>query len=709
MELQLKRPIFIDDRTDPTTLATALKTEQHPYVFIRRNSYFYAVKTVTLLLHTPTEHDDRVDWHSVQTGDPLTVIPMHELTQRALDVLAEEVSLVSCIDGMRYILREDYLLTMGTFAANDELAWLRSIFSSIPRGLMMLGLDYRAVNVNMEALRMLRLPAGAMTEFHMDQLFGEHYFTRILATQSAILNQVITLTDTNVTVLVDFVPLATQHRMTGFALVIQDLPSVEAMAMELGSVKQLNQDLHAILSTIYDEIVVIDGRGTILRVSDNYIRAQWEDAPKLYIGQQLTKCTAASNLVRTVTKDVLSQKKKVTHMDKVGHSTILTVGNPLFDGQKRIDRIVIASRDLTEVSRLRQELEETRMESENYRRELEQMRDRIGRLNGFTPIYASLEMHEVMQKAERVAQFSATVLIQGESGVGKEVVANTIHSFSPRKDETIVKINCAAIPENLLESELFGYEKGAFSGASPQGKVGLFVKADKGTLFLDEISELPVQIQAKLLRAFQEREVYPVGATEPVCFDTRIIVATNKPLIDLVHQDKFREDLFYRINVFPIQIPPLRERKDDVSVLANHFLAQFNHLYQRDMRFTSSAIELLEAYDYPGNVRELQNLVQRSAIASDAQMIDASVLEKIMFRTEPKLASFTAQTARFSRVIPLKQAITEVEEELVTLAMARYRSSVKAAKALGVNQSTVSRKYKSIMARRGRDFTDSDG
>ena len=279
----------------------------------------------------------------------------------------------------------------------------------------------------------------------------------------------------------------------------------------------------------------------------------------------------------------------------------------------------------------------------------------------------------------------------GESGSGKEVIANTIHSLSDRRDQPFIKINCAAIPGHLLESELFGYEKGAFSGAKQEGKKGLFMKAHHGTLFLDEISELPFETQSKLLRAIQEREVYPVGATVPVTFDVRIIAAANRSLTDLVANGKFREDLYYRINVFPIEVPPLRTRTEDVALLANHFLFQFNQMYQRNLRLSRSAIELMEAYEFPGNVRELQNIIQRMAIKNDGDLIDDGVVRSILMKDEPTTSK--KGLSRFTQVIPLKDAMVQVEQELVALAVKKFGTTTQAARALGISQSSVSRKY----------------
>ncbi len=608
-------------------------------------------------------------------------------------MLSKVVTLVDDEGTLKYILREDFLLYMNSTGANNENQWLSGFFAPHPRGLMVVDLDYAVVNNNPEALRILGIPKSEIHNAHIDKLLGIENFLYVKNTQNCLINQFIPIAPNNRIITVDFLPVVMNQVVCGYALAFQDNPTIEKMADELETVKQLNIDLIAILSTTYDEVVICDAKGIILRASKHFIASNWNRSPNTYAGQQIFKIKPEEDLIYRVVQQVQKQKRKVSLMQNPGNSPSLSMGIPVLQQSGQLERIIIASRDLTNESRLQQELEQTRQQSENYRQELEQLR---ARAHGIVPLYASPLMHEVMKEVERVAQFSATVLLTGESGVGKEVIATSIHSMGQRRDEPFVKINCAAIPETLLESELFGYERGAFSGANQQGKTGLLVKADKGCLFLDEISELPSVIQGKLLRAIQEREVYPVGATEPIKFDIQIIAATNRPLNELVAEGKFREDLYYRINVFPIEIPPLRERIEDISLLANDFLTEFNQIYHRQLRFSGDALELLEAYPFPGNVRELQNLVQRIAIRNEGDIINPEVIERILMHGNSISIN---KSGRFKQVISLEEAYSQVEEELVTLAMKQYNSTTKAAKALGVSQATVSRKYRQIQGK----------
>jgi len=254
------------------------------------------------------------------------------------------------------------------------------------------------------------------------------------------------------------------------------------------------------------------------------------------------------------------------------------------------------------------------------RSQKQQLADEVDRLTGTSGMEtANSAMAELLETALKVAGSEATVLVTGESGTGKEVLARLVHQHSPRRDGPMVAVNCTAIPENLIESELFGHVKGAFTGAISNRK-GRFQTATQGTLFLDEIGELKIDMQAKLLRAIQEREVEPVGSDRTEKVDVRIIAATNKDLREEVAKKRFREDLYYRLSVIPLHIPPLRDRPEDIPTLANHFLKK--HLAPRGVRFSDKAMSLMKKYDWPGNIRELQNSVERSIILRKGKIIE---------------------------------------------------------------------------------------
>lgn len=300
-------------------------------------------------------------------------------------------------------------------------------------------------------------------------------------------------------------------------------------------------------------------------------------------------------------------------------------------------------------------------------------------------------MRNLMTQIERVASTRATVLIEGETGVGKELVAASLHAHSARSDKLFVAQNCANLPENLLESELFGHKKGAFTGAS-EDKKGLFEVADGGTLFLDEVAELPLMLQPKLLRALQEGEVRPVGSSRPRHVDVRIIAASNRNLEKEVRDGRFREDLFYRLNVFPLRVPSLRERQDDIARLAKHFLQRYARDFGKPIAgFSPSAQQLLENYSWPGNVRELQNEIQRLVIQADPDAIisDALLSEKIRKVTEPSVPLVGSGT--------LREMLEEIERKLVQQALQQHdNNKTSTARALGITREGLHKKLRQL-------------
>jgi DNA-binding NtrC family response regulator len=290
-------------------------------------------------------------------------------------------------------------------------------------------------------------------------------------------------------------------------------------------------------------------------------------------------------------------------------------------------------------------------------------------------VYASERMHEIMSLIVRVAKTDSTCMVQGESGVGKEIVANLVHELSERKNEPLVKVNCSAIPDTLLESELFGYERGAFTGAY-QRKIGRFEIANKGTIFLDEIGDVPLFLQPKLLRVLQEREIERLGGLHPIKVDVRIVAATNKNLEDEVKHGRFREDLYYRLNIVRIEIPPLRERKEDIPLLLDFFLKKFNERHKKSIRgFSREARDALIKYDYPGNVRELENIVER-----------ATVLARSEYLTRSDLSLFSGGELPATDG-SMRQMVEGMEKRMITEALVSSNwVQTKAAESVGISE-----------------------
>lgn len=381
----------------------------------------------------------------------------------------------------------------------------------------------------------------------------------------------------------------------------------------------------------------------------------------------------------------LEERQTSTIMFEKNGRKILTTSTPVFNEKGKINTVVVNARDLTELESLKLELEHQQKLTEKYSHELKELKDK----KQFFPdvIMQSQKMQEVMDIVTKVAEVDSTVLVTGESGVGKEVVVRHIHKLSHRSNGGLIKINCGAIPSSLLESELFGYEPGAFTGASAKGKIGLFELANGGTLFLDEIGEIDLGVQVKLLRAFQEKEITRVGGTKPTKIDVRIIAATNRNLREMMREGKFREDLFYRLNVININIPPLQERKEDLTPLLLFNLDKFNKKYGKNKSLAEETVKILAEYSWPGNIRELENLVENLIVLVEAEKIMPSHLPKDVFDKK-----FENREIIINGIIPLKKAIEMVEYQIISNAKDKYKSTRQLAKVLGVDQSTVVRK-----------------
>jgi TyrR family helix-turn-helix protein len=347
------------------------------------------------------------------------------------------------------------------------------------------------------------------------------------------------------------------------------------------------------------------------------------------------------------------------------------------DANNNMSKIITTTHDITELINLQNELETVQNTLSGLKAQ-----------EGLSDIIAnSPSMYNVIQLTGRLSDVDSTVLITGESGVGKGVIAKLLHENGRRREFPFVKVNCGAIPENLIESELFGYESGAFTGSKKDGKKGLFETADKGTIFLDEISELPLNLQVKLLQVIQEREITRVGGVESIPINVRIISATNKDLMDLVHEGKFREDLYYRLNVVPISIPPLRERPEDIIPMIRIFMNQNNKKMKEHKEIDSRAIAILMKYSWPGNVRELQNIIERLIITTKGTTIHPENLPSFILETANSLESTDLTAGK-----TLKDALDNAEKEILKKALEKYKTTRAMAKALGVSQPTIVRK-----------------
>lgn len=434
-----------------------------------------------------------------------------------------------------------------------------------------------------------------------------------------------------------------------------------------------------------EEIFVADGTGKILFVNPASVKTIGLPVDQI-VGRSAEEFEKEGYFSVSSTMEVIRQRKTVNVLQKLKTGkTVLATGVPIFDKeQDEIVMIISTSKDVDAVNEILHTVEKQAAEIEKTKAEILNLRESMFEAEGF--ITQDAVMQELKNTVARVAPLELTVLIQGETGVGKEVVARSLHKFSNRNSEPYIKINCGAIPEQLLESELFGYEKGAFTGASMEGKKGKVEMAHMGTLFLDEIGELPLALQVKLLDFLQDGTFTRVGGTKRVKVNARVLAATNRDLKQMCEDGKFRKDLYYRLNVIPISIPPLRDRPGDIDVLARYFVSRNNSKYRCHKKLDNESLGVLTRFDWPGNVRELENVMERAFVMSDDQMVTGEDVRKILHGGE---GSSERKALADIELMPLKEAKWALEKQLVSKAYKMYHSTYKVAKVLQVDQSTV--------------------
>ena len=479
--------------------------------------------------------------------------------------------------------------------------------------------------------------------------------------------------------------LGTAAQPRGYALFLQESESFEQADERM---YQLRKEVSSILENSYDGIILADEE-SILKANASFGRITGI-APSSLIDKKIEEldterhiCLAAvSELIRLTRyhKRTLTLQRQLM----TGNEIFLT-GNPVFDRHGNTVRVVVNIRDITELKSLEGQIKKV---TELYRDEGSRNDEYMEFLGDI--VAESPAMRRLMDLIFRVSRVDSTILLEGESGVGKDVVAGLIHRLSERRKMPFVSVNCGAIPESLLESEFFGYAKGAFTNAGPGGKAGLFEQANGGILFLDEIGAMPLNLQAKLLKVIQDSRCRRVGGVKDMDLDLRIIAATNQNLRKMITDGRFRLDLFYRLYVVPVKIPALRDRKEDILPLALMFLNKFNRKYQTNRTMGHELMSVLESHDWPGNVRELHNLIERLVVTADADILSVEHLP----------ASVTGEdfpagdTLQLHSTLNLKSAKEAVEREIIKEAMAKGGNTRQAAKLMGVDHSTVVRKAK---------------
>lgn len=576
-------------------------------------------------------------------------------------------------------------------------AQLETVLQSVPSGILAVDDQSRITTVNQQAEKLLGFSREEMLGKPADQCVPGAGLIRVLESGKMELGKPFAYNQR--TFMVSRSPIMERCQVIGAVSVFQDESELESVQKQLDKVKRLNDELSSLIENSHDGVLITDSR-QVVTANPSFGRITGL-APSSLVGREIGGLDSERHVclavVQAVFRHVKSHRSSITMRRELrsGHEIFVT-GNPVLDKFGQVVRVVMNIRDVTELHSLEERLKRLSITC----LDAEWTTASLGA--AFDIVAESPASKNLLDLAVRVARVDSTVLLSGESGVGKDVLAKLIHNLSKRRDKPFVSVNCGAIPEHLLESELFGYEKGAFSGADRAGKNGLFEEAAGGTLFLDEAGELPLKLQVKLLKVLQEQRCRRLGSVKTVDLDIRILAATNRDLKRMVAEGLFRKDLFYRLYVVPIEIPPLRERREDILPLALRFLKIYNKKYEVSRTMGHELLRELEAADWPGNVRELQNVIERLVVTADTEVLVPRHLPRSM---HGRRESGAAPVVWVAGGIKLREARDELERQLIKKALAQAGNTREAAKLLGVTHSTVVRKAQKFGLRVGGGAT----
>ena len=479
-------------------------------------------------------------------------------------------------------------------------------------------------------------------------------------------------------------------KLLGSVCNFQDMKQFKISPDELASSSYLNQQLKTIFKASHDGIWVCDGQGKVIDINEASEKLNGIHAADI-IGKNVTDLVEGGLFDRSVTLEVLETKRQVSVIQKIKRTEklLLATGTPAFDDNGHIFLVVVNERDMTQLNAIQKQLEQSRMVTEKYKDKLAELS--LLELKDQEIVAEDQKMRQVLHLALKLAHLAVSdILILGESGTGKGLLAKFIHKNSNRIKKPFIQINCATLPENLLEAELFGYEKGAFTGARQEGKAGLFELAHEGTLFLDEIGDLPHSLQAKLLKYLDDHEVMRLGGIKSKKIDCTIIAATNRDIERLVQEKRFRRDLFFRLNTFTLRIPPLRERIDDIFELVSFYMKKYGKIYGLNRRISPDALKLLQAYPFPGNVRELKNVIKKAVLMSETHFVD-----DVIYQSFPSgMCTFMTSADDSSQEKGLAGQMLNLEREILQHAMRCCRTTREMARFLKISQPTIVRKLK---------------
>ncbi|MGE5576295.1 MAG: sigma 54-interacting transcriptional regulator [Syntrophothermus sp.] len=560
---------------------------------------------------------------------------------------------------------------------------LQTILDSSNNAFIAVNREGRIIFCNTQVERILETSAEHVLGKPVEDYFPMTGLLRVLKTGQPELAQKVTIN--GVVYLSNRSPVFDNGQVVAAVAVFQDITELQSVIDELADdnrkIRELKKTLETVLNLAYEGLIVVNKDG-VVTMTNQAFASFLNRSPESMIGKHVTEVYENPKF-----PEVLKTGKPVFGYihDLNGHEIVASRVPIIEDGivVGAIGKVIF--RDVNELYALAEKVNSLRSEVAYYKDELRRFRKYDF---GLDEIVGNSEKFQGLKEiARRVAHSNSTVLIRGESGTGKELFAHALHAESPRKNGPFIKVNCAAVPENLLESELFGYQEGAFTGARKGGQIGKFQLADKGTIFLDEIGDMPLRMQAKLLRVLQEKEIERLGDSKPVKVDVRVVTATNQNLEDLIRKKEFREDLYYRLNVVTLNIPPLRERMEDLPILVDHFIKKFNEQFGKRVSGVSPDVRaLLMKHQWPGNVRELENVIERAFNVLDDKQIQFKHLPLYLQKMKATRASHAASQT-------LQSLVESVEREAIIDALAAAKGNkVQAAALLGLSRAGLYKK-----------------
>jgi len=561
----------------------------------------------------------------------------------------------------------------------DQMSYeLQAALDAVYNAIIIINKDAKVIYSNKSAEDIIGISAEAMHGKHIKDMVPNTKLHKVLKDGKRHLHDHLTIGER--IIITNRTPIFREGEIAGAVAVFQDVTELQTALKELDTTRNMLSNLETGLEHVSDGIIMVDKDGYITMMTEAYARFLNADLEDI-IGEHVTKVVENTRM-HIVVK---TGKPEIGEIQRIRGKEAVVMRIPIKKQGEIIGAIgQVMFQDVSQLKQMVDRLHLAESKLAYYQEEYQRWQQSHYKFSNI--IGESSQMRWAKHLAQRVAQSRSTVLIQGESGTGKELLAHAIHSASPRKDQTFIRVNCAAIPKELLEAELFGYEEGAFTGARKGGKPGKIELADKGTIFLDEIGDMPVEMQVKLLRVLQEKEFERIGATRGRRIDIRVITATNQDLKQLIAQQAFRKDLYYRLDVFNIKIPPLRKRPEDITLLVEKLIEKLNDEFGTKIQGVSPEVaKLFLGHNWPGNVRELENVLERAMNVVEGNLIQVNDLPMYLQDYEREGTIMLANT--------LQQEIEEAERQAI-IRVLKYTNGnrIKAAELLDVHRATLYRK-----------------